>query len=164
MDQNTEKATDGGRSYPIRIDETTYQVDEPIVTGLTILALAGKDAETHFVTQILEGKDDIVVAATDEVDVSQPGREHFTTVVKPKKDCEIVVNTRHHKWDAKTITFEQVVDLAFPDRSGDNPQTVTYTVNYRCGHPSQPEGPLVAGSRAKVRCGMVFDVDRTDRS
>ena len=164
MSKHNQEAAGGQRQYPIRIDETNFTVDDPVITGKTILALVGKDDEKHFVTQIIEGVDDIVVDPDDEVDVSRPGREHFTTVAKPVKDCEIVVNTRHHKWDARKITFEQVVSLAFPDRSQDNPETTVYTVNYRCGDHSQPEGSLVADGSAKVRCGMKFDVDRTDRS
>ncbi len=151
------------RRFSIQIDETTHTVVGPLISGALLLELAGKDPESHFVTQILVGEDDIVISPEDQVDISKPGRERFTTVAKPNKACQIIVNTRHKPWDARTITFEQVVVLAF-DTSGDNPNTTAYTVSYRCGHPSDPDGSMVAGGSIKVRCGMIFDVDRTDRS
>jgi hypothetical protein len=154
----------GRRQYPIQIDETTYSVEGPVILGRTILELAQKDSEMHFVTQIIVGADDIVVEPDDKVDISTPGKERFTIVAKSKKPCQVIVNTHRHDWDARTISFEQVVSWAFPDWRQDDPNTTEYTVTYDCGVPEQPEGSLVAGSSVKVRCGMVFDVDRTNRS
>lgn len=147
------------RRFPIQIDEQPFTVKGPFITGAKILALVGKDPERHFVTQILVGVDDIVIGPEDRVDLAQPGRERFTVVAKP---CEVIVNTRPRNVTQQVLTFDEVVRLAF-DTSSDN-EAVAYTVVYRKGDPSKPEGSVVKGGSVKVRCGMIFDVDRTDRS
>jgi len=164
MSEDKAQIKPGRRQYPIQIDETTYQMDGPSITGRTILDLAKKDVETHFVTQIIVGGDDIVVQPDEKIDISAPGKERFTIVAKPEKHCQVIVNTHHHDWNARKISFEQVVSWAFPDWRQDDPNTTEYTVTYDCGVPEKPEGSLVAGASVKVRCGMVFDVDRTNRS
>lgn len=152
------------RRFAIQVDETTHTVVGPLISGAQILELAGKDPDTHFVTQIIVGEGDIVIDPEDQVDISEPGRERFTVVLNPAGACKIIVNTRSYPWDRRSITFEDVVKLAYPDHAQDDPNTTIYTVKYRCGDASDPEGTLVAGERLKVRCGMVFDVDRTNRS
>lgn len=163
MEDNKKQEPQDRRKYTIQIDETTHAVMGPLIDGARILELAGKEQTTHFVTQILIAEDDIVIGPGDQVDISKPGRERFTTVVKEAEECHITVNTRSKQWDARTISFEQVVALAF-DTSGDDPTTTAYTVSFRCGHSSDPDGSMVAGGSVTVRCGMIFDVDRTDRS
>lgn len=73
-----------------------------------------------------------------------------------------IVNAREHTASAKTLTFEEVVALAFPDTpSGPN---VVFTVSYRRGHGEKPEGSLLPGDSVKVKDGMVFVVSATDKS
>ena len=147
------------RHYTIQVDENSYRVVGPFITGRQILALESKDPETHFVTEILPGADDIVVDDDDRVDLSKLGVERFTVVARP---CEIIVNTRRHPFSGFEISFEQVVRLAF-DTSGDDANTV-YTVAYTNGGLKKPVGSMVKGDHVKVRCGEEFDVDRTNRS
>jgi hypothetical protein len=147
------------RRFPIQVDEQNFTVKGPFITGAKLLGLVGKDSETHFVTQVLVDTDDIVIGPDQRVDLTQPGRERFTVVVKP---CEVIVNTRRRMVTERVLTFEQVVRLAF-DTSADN-EAVAYTVVYRNGDPSKPNGSMVKGDSVNVRCGMIFDVDRTDRS
>ncbi|MEU9370458.1 multiubiquitin domain-containing protein [Streptomyces avermitilis] len=74
----------------------------------------------------------------------------------------IIVNARPHPWEAKEITFEQVVDLAYP---GQPPtEQDTFTVRYSRGHDGHGSGTLTAGRSVGVKKGMVFDVYRTSRS
>ncbi|GAA3832575.1 hypothetical protein GCM10022226_62280 [Sphaerisporangium flaviroseum] len=74
----------------------------------------------------------------------------------------IIVNTRSHRWRDKEISFEEVVQLAYPGQ----PQTDqdTYTVRYSRGHDGHGSGSLTAAHSVKVKNGMVFDVVRTSRS
>jgi hypothetical protein len=74
-------------------------------------------------------------------------------------DRTIIVNGRPKKWAAETITFEQVVSLAFPEASP-NPNTV-YTVTYKKGG---DQGSLVAGGSIAVKPGTIFNVTATDKS
>ncbi|HVV67146.1 MAG TPA: multiubiquitin domain-containing protein [Candidatus Saccharimonadales bacterium] len=80
---------------------------------------------------------------------------------QPNTDT-IKVNGRKHEWPNQKISFEEVVNLAFP-----NPPTgqdVKYEVTYRHGDHKKPQGTLEAGERVKVVDGMIFDVTPTDLS
>ncbi|WP_327723694.1 multiubiquitin domain-containing protein [Streptomyces europaeiscabiei] len=74
----------------------------------------------------------------------------------------IIVNTRSHPWAAKDISFEQVVELAYPGQPGTGEDT--FTVRYSRGHDGHGSGSLTAGHSVRVKKGMVFDVYRTSRS
>jgi hypothetical protein len=74
----------------------------------------------------------------------------------------IIVNTRSYPWDSKDITFEQVVELAYPGEPGTG--QYTFTVRYSRGPDGHGSGTLTAGHSVRVRNGMVFDVYRTSRS
>lgn len=101
------------RRFAIQIDETTHTVVGPFITGRQILELEGKDPKANFVTQILRGVDDIVVDPDDRVDLSKPGVERFTIVVKP---CEphhrrIDIDGQLYDWNKDTITTEELITL-----------------------------------------------------
>ncbi|MER5569163.1 multiubiquitin domain-containing protein [Streptomyces goshikiensis] len=78
------------------------------------------------------------------------------------KPVTIIVNARPHIWGAKEITYEQVVDLAYPGQPPNEQDT--YTVRYSRGHNGHGTGSLTAGHSVRVKEGMVFDVYRTSRS
>jgi len=75
------------------------------------------------------------------------------------KTVAIVVNTKPHQWTEKAITFEQVVELAFPGQPYDPAGT---TVEYSRGH--GPDKSLRPGQSVHVKDGMVFDVEPANRS
>jgi hypothetical protein len=79
---------------------------------------------------------------------------------KPQKKVTIIVNSRPHETEkGDEITFEELVQIAFPGGGGENP---TFTVTYRRGHGK--DGTLASGQSVKVKDGMVFNVDVTNRS
>ena len=89
-------------------------------------------------------------------------------MIENKDAVTIVVNGRERVIPLKElssdgeISFGQVVTLAFdPPPSGPN---IVFTVSYRKGAGRPPEGTLVAGGRAKVQDGTVFNVSFTDKS
>lgn len=71
----------------------------------------------------------------------------------------IVVNTKRHEWAEKKISFEQVVELAFPSQPYDPAGTL---VEYSRGH--GPDHSLRPGKDVEVKDGMVFDVEPANRS
>lgn len=78
------------------------------------------------------------------------------------KDLTIIVNGRDKVVDSKELTFTDVVNLAF-----DNPPSgpyIVFTITYRKGHGSKPEGSLLDGGSVKVKDGMIFNVTATDKS
>lgn len=75
------------------------------------------------------------------------------------KAVTIIVNTRPHEWAEKDITFEQVVELAFPGQPYDPEGT---TVEYSRGHGKDKS--LRPGESVQVKDGMIFDVESANRS
>ncbi|GAB3034040.1 hypothetical protein GCM10027052_09480 [Parafrigoribacterium mesophilum] len=80
-------------------------------------------------------------------------------VAEETKTVTIIVNTRARPWAGKKITFEQVVELAFPGQPYDPAGT---TVEYSRGH--GPDHALRSGKSVAVKEGMVFDVEPANRS
>jgi hypothetical protein len=86
--------------------------------------------------------------------------EHFHSG-KPKT-YTIYVNGQEKTVTTKTVTYEQIVKLAFP-----NPiigQNIIYTVGYEDGPHKNPSGSLMPGGKVYVKDGMIFDVTPTDKS
>lgn len=75
---------------------------------------------------------------------------------------EIIVNGRTRLVSGKELTFVQVVNLAFDDAVFND--VTVYTVTYKRGADQKPEGTMVAGETVKIKKGMVFNVQRTDKS
>lgn len=75
------------------------------------------------------------------------------------KVVSIIVNTKPRQWAEKKISFEQVVELAFPGQPYDSAGTL---VEYSRGH--GPDHSLRPGKDVEVKDGMVFDVEPANRS
>jgi hypothetical protein len=78
-----------------------------------------------------------------------------------KKDVTIIVNGQEKTVSKDTITFEEIVQLAFGSAPG--AQTAV-TVTYSRGEGNKPAGSLVAGQGVKVKANMIFNATSTDRS
>jgi hypothetical protein len=79
--------------------------------------------------------------------------------VDKTKTVTIIVNTKPFEWGEEDITFEQVVELAFPGQPYDPQGT---TVEYSRGH--GPDKSLRPGESVEVKNGMIFDVELAVRS
>ena len=84
------------------------------------------------------------------------------TNIDPDKAFDIIVNGTPFPVDKEEVSFDEVVDLAYPD--GGRGPLITYTVNYYNGAGRPPDGKLTEGNSVKVKEGTVFNVTRTDRS
>ncbi len=78
------------------------------------------------------------------------------------KEITIVVNGRKKTWSGKTISFQQVVELAFGKYEENG--IMAYTVTYKNGEGKKPEGSMVAGETIHVKDKMIFNVTATNRS
>lgn len=79
-----------------------------------------------------------------------------------RKDVVIYVNTRPHEVDGKTISYEEVVALAFPGRPPGPEEE--YLVSYSRGAHGNGTGTLLPGESVKIKKGMIFNVQLTTRS
>jgi len=86
------------------------------------------------------------------------------TADKPEKHKHLIifVNTRPKDWDKETISFKEVVILAFGSYSDD--PNIVYTVTYSKGPESHREGSLTKGESVKVKDGMIFNVTESNKS
>lgn len=75
------------------------------------------------------------------------------------KVATIIVNSRPFEWAEKKISYEQVVELAFPGQPLD-PQGTLVEVSRGDG----PDHDLRPGKDVVVKDGMVFDVEPANRS
>lgn len=73
---------------------------------------------------------------------------------------KIIVNGREKTVEAKKISYAELVALAF---GASQPDTI-YTITYKHGPPSNPEGHMVGGDVVKLQCGMVFNVTDSGKS
>lgn len=73
------------------------------------------------------------------------------------KHLNIIVNGTPEVWTDNHITYEQVVQLAFPGETG-----FLYTVTYSNLHGK--DGSLASGQETSLKEGTVFTVGKTNRS
>lgn len=78
------------------------------------------------------------------------------------KEFKIFVNTREKIWLQPTISFGQLMELAFGVYE-DMPH-IAYTSTYDKGPKENRNGVFVKGQRVYVTNNMIFNATRTDKS
>jgi hypothetical protein len=78
------------------------------------------------------------------------------------KHFNIIVNARPKDVAASSLSYDDVVNLAF-DNQPPRGENVVITVAYSKG-PNNSSGTLVSGQSVEIKSGMVFHVTATDRS
>ena len=86
--------------------------------------------------------------------------EHFHS--GQPKTYTIYVNGEQKEVTTKTVSFAQIVALAYPTPPKGN--NILFTVSYEDGPPANPQGSLKDGETVKVKNGMIFNVTATDKS
>ena len=103
---------------------------------------------------------DELIGEGASVDLARPGKEHF--IAKPKPGYTLIINAQPKSWAKATISFEDLVALAYGTDATD--ANKSYTVVYAQGPPQKPKGILVKGEAVQVKNEMKFDVTGTDKS
>jgi hypothetical protein len=84
------------------------------------------------------------------------------TELQAHKTFVIIVNTREKHVEGPSVTFDQLVHLAFdPVPTGPN---VEFTITYRRGPAEKPEGTVAPDQTVSIKDGEIFNVTCTDRS
>ena len=78
------------------------------------------------------------------------------------KLVSITVNARRKSVPKGEISFEAVVELAFPSLPSSD--LTVYTVDYRKGEGDRQSGSLTIGHSVRVKEDMIFNVVPTDKS
>jgi hypothetical protein len=144
----------------IHIDQNPYESPSP-TTGEALYKLGHVQAGFELFRGVKGDKEDQEVPDGPEI-IELREDEHFHTGPARPKKFTIIVNGQQKTVTTRTVTFEEIVKLAFP-----NPPTgpnIIFTVGYEDGPHANPSGSLLPGGKVKVKDGMIFNVTPTDKS
>jgi len=87
--------------------------------------------------------------------------EHELEEALHPRETEIIVNARKRTVKGDVVSFEEIVQLAFP---GSHDPNVAFSMTFRHAASEPHSGELGAGGHVKVKDGTVFNVTKTIRS
>lgn len=149
------------RLYKFTLDERPFEWGKPAIQGAVLYKL-GEVLKGKAVFLKVHDATPRFIKRGELVDLSAPGIEHFITGPKPITDYEIIVNARPRIVHDEDVSFEQVVQLAFPGAHGPN---ITFSMTYRHAESKPHAGELGAGGVVEVKHkGTIFNVTKTDKS
>ena len=83
--------------------------------------------------------------------------------MEKEKEFEIIVNGTKHEVQNQEVTFEEVVNIAFPGHP--TGPDITFAVTFEHAESKPHKGTLAAGAKVTVKKhGTIFDVTQTNRS
>ena len=145
----------------LSVNDKHYEWHHEYITGAEIRRLGKIPHDDKIFLAIKEPWKDEQITDDTKVNLARPEIEHFYSKDEHFK-VVLIVNGREKTWTEKTMTFDQVVVLAFGSYDL-NPNKV-YTVTYDRGSHQNPEGTMVKGDRVFVKNKMIFNVTATDKS
>ena len=127
-------------------------------TGRSLKRLLGLSDDAVLLRDFESPQDEPIA---DDATVEFKDGAVFTCRNKPAlKETKIIVNGREKVVAGKTISYAELVVLAFGSIDPDS----IYTATFKHGPPSKPEGSMVEGDVVKLQCGMIFNVTQTRKS
>ncbi|RWD31648.1 MAG: hypothetical protein EOS22_04295 [Mesorhizobium sp.] len=149
------------RDFKLTLNGNELCWGKPVVSGSVLYGLA-KPADGEAVYLDVPGGEDRLIEPGELVDLTAPGIERFITAQKRPPTFEIIVNARPRVVNERTVTFEQVVQIAFP---GPHEPNVVFSMTYRHAASTPHAGELGAGGSVDVKKkGTIFNVTRTVQS
>ena len=149
------------RTFKLTLDSAQIEWGDPVMSGAVLYELAKLSNEEAVFLEVRGGKDRLIDPG-EAIDLADPGIERFITAPKPTATFEIIVNSRPKKVTDRKVTFEQVVQLAFP---GEHAPNVVFSMTYRHAATKPHAGELGKGGVVEVKPeGTVFNVTRTVQS
>jgi hypothetical protein len=142
-------------------NEKHYEWHQEYITGAELRKLGNIPADDEIFLAIKKPWKDEPIPNDKQVNLARPEVEHFYSNDKHFK-VVLMVNLEAKPWTEKTITFEQVIVLAYG--SYDSNEDKGYTVTYDRGPHQNPEGTMVKGERVFVKDKMLFNVKQTGKS
>lgn len=149
------------RNFKLTLNGHQLEWGKPAINGTFLYALAEVgDGEAVFL-EVRGGKDRLIELA-ELIDLTSVGIERFVTALKPIAAYEITVNSRPHIVPESRVTFEQVVQLAYPGTQAPN---IAFEMTYNHGASAPHSGNLSAGGSVEVKNkGTIFNVTRCVQS
>ena len=144
------------RLFKLTLNGRLVQWGNPLLHGSVLYSLADIGEGHAAFLETPEGRR--LIEREETVDLAPPGVEHFVTA---PRTYAIVVNARQRTVGHRKVTFEQVVQLAFPEAQ---PSNVVFSMTFRHVASEPHHGPLAVGGFVDVKNGSVFNVTRTVQS
>lgn len=148
------------RDFKLTLNGRQIAWGKPAINGSTLYKLAKIDHNQAVFLEVRGGKDKLI-EPEEMIDLTAPDIERFITAPRSTLEIEIVVNARPKAVSDPEVTFEQIVQLAFP---GSHNLNSVFSITYRKGASTPPEGELGTGGSVKIKQGTIFNVTRTDKS
>jgi hypothetical protein len=150
------------REYKLVLNGRQLTWGKAVISGAALRKLADIDPE-HALYLKVEGGPDRLIEPQDLVNLGAPGVEQLFSAPKALPVWDITVNSRQEFVHSKHVTFEQVVQFAYP---GAQPElNVVYSMTYRHVASKPHAGELSAGGSVEVKHqGSVFNVTKTIQS
>ena len=130
------------------------------ISGAMLYKLANVTYDQAIFLDTRGGKDRVIEPG-DVVDLADAGVERFVTGPRPVPTFHIFVNGRPREVAGSTVTFEQIVQLAFP---GEHDPNVEFSMSYSHAASTPPVGELGRGGSVQIKNGTRFNVTRTVQS
>ncbi len=149
------------RTFKLTVKNHQVEWGKPSIAGSVLYELA-KPGQGEAVFLEVRGGQDRLIETEEQVDLTASGVERFIVGPKPKTNYVITVNGRERTVEDEHVTYEQVVQLAFP---GPRPANMTYSCTYTHAASKPSSGPLSAGGVVTVKKeGTIFNVTGTVQS
>ena len=149
----------GDRAYRFLVDEREFVWGADSITVEDIRRYARIDDASGL---YLASAGDKELDEEGEVRLKREGVERLRSGPRRQGKVTIRVNARPKEVERGRLSFNELIALAFG--SGQGGDNVAYTVAYRKGPKTSPEGVLLADGSVKVREGMIFNVTNTTQS
>ena len=150
------------RDYKFTLNDVQIPWSKPVIKGTDLYDLAKVSTE-EAVFLVVPGGKNRLVEPDELIDLTAPGIEHFISALKPATTFEIIVNAQPHIVNDRQVTFEQVVQLAFPGCQSES--NVTFSMTYRHAASKPHAGELGPSGKVEVKSqGTIFNVTKTIQS
>ncbi|SFL69427.1 Multiubiquitin [Desulfomicrobium norvegicum] len=149
------------RDFKLTLNGNDLRWGKPAISGNILYSLAKADGELGIFLEVPDGEQR-PIEPHELVDLTGLGIERFVTAPKLPLKFEIIVNARPRTIEKSTVTFEQIVQFAFP---GQHDSKVVFSMTYRHAASSPHVGELGPEGIVEVKKkGTVFNVTRTVQS
>lgn len=150
------------KKLKIKVDNKQYEVEECFMTPIEIMEVAGINPDHFYLKEIRKGNVEVSYQDDAEHKIAITKNSCFVSCEIEEVIVRVIVNSKPKDWSRNTISFDDVVILAYGKISTD--PNVIYTVNYINGVPSKPEGSMLKGDVISVKNKMIFNVTETNKS
>lgn len=148
------------REFKFEVESNELRWGKPLISGQILAALAEPGPDQAVFLEVRGGTDQLIEPDM-LVDLNQPGIERFFVAPRPQVEIEIIVNTRPRLVFGPTVSFEQIVELAFP---GPHEPNVVFSMTFRKAASTPHAGELGANGIVTIKKGTIFNVTRTVQS